>query len=207
MAKNLNPKCKQCRRAGEKLFLKGDRCNTQKCGVVRRGDPKAAKGGNRKTSEYGMQLAEKQKAKKEYGLLEKQFKLTFEKAKKQTGKAGENLLSLLETRLDNTIYRLGFVGSRSQARQMVNHGHFMINGKKVNIPSFQVKPGEVITVRPSSKKSKMFANVEDKVKKAQVPGWINFDAKDLTAKVLHKPDQNDIKSNINTQVIVEYYSK
>lgn len=204
MAKNLDPKCKQCRRAGEKLFLKGERCTTQKCAVVRRGSPNE---GKRKTSEYGMQLAEKQKAKKEYGLLEKQFRLTFEKAKKLSGKAGENLLSLLETRFDNTIYRLGFVGSRSQARQMVNHGHFMINGKKVNIPSFQVKPGEIITVRPSSRKSKMFANVEEKAKKAHIPGWINFDAKEMTAKVLHKPSQNDIKSDINTQVIVEYYSK
>lgn len=205
MAKNLAPKCKQCRRAGEKLFLKGDRCVGPKCAFSRRGAPVAAKG--KKMSEYGTQLKAKQKAKKEYGMMEKQFKLTFEKAQKQTGKAGENLLKLLETRLDNTVFRLGLAESRPKARQIVGHGHVQINGKKVNIPSYQVKAGEVITIKPGSKKSKLFANLEDKVKKAQVPGWLNFDVKAGTAKVLNRPSTEDIKSDIDTQVIVEYYSK
>lgn len=205
MAKNLAPKCKQCRRAGEKLFLKGDRCVGPKCAFSRRGAPVAAKG--KKMSEYGTQLKAKQKAKKEYGMMEKQFKLTFEKAQKQTGKAGENLLKLLETRLDNTVFRLGLAESRPKARQIVGHGHVQINGKKVNIPSYQVRAGEVITIKPGSKKSKLFANLEDKVKKAQVPGWLNFDVKAGTAKVLNRPSTEDIKSDIDTQIIVEYYSK
>jgi len=139
--------------------------------------------------------------------LEKQFKLTFEKAQKQTGKAGDNLLKLLETRLDNTVFRLGLASSRPQARQLVNHGHAYINGKKVSIPSYQVNVGEIITIKPGSKGSKMFTNIEDKIKKAQIPGWLNFDVKEMTAKVLHKPGIEDIRTDINTQVIVEYYSK
>jgi len=205
MAKNLVPKCKQCRRAGEKLFLKADRCVGPKCAFSRRGAPVAAKGV--KMSEYGTQLKAKQKAKKEYGLMEKQFKLTFQKAQKQAGKAGDNLLKLLETRLDNTVFRLGIADSRPKARQIVTHGHIQINSKKVNIPSYQVKTGEIITIKPASKNSKLFANLEEKVKKAQVPGWLNFDVKAWTAKVLNRPSNEDIKSNINTQIIVEYYSK
>lgn len=209
MSKNLDPKCKQCRRAGEKLFLKGERCDTPKCAIVKRNFPPGIHGvkGKSRQSEYGLQLQEKQKVKREYGLLEKQFRLTFEKGKTQAGKAGENLFKLLETRLDNTVYRLGFASSRTQARQMVNHGHFTVNGKKVNIPSYQVRVGEVIAVRAGSKKSKLFAGLEEKAKKTQVPGWLNLDVKGLSAKVLNKPTIEDVKTNFNVQMIVEFYSK
>lgn len=209
MSKNLDPKCKQCRRAGEKLFLKGERCDTAKCAIVKRNFPPGMHGvkGKTRQSEYGLQLQEKQKVKREYGLREKQFKLTFEKGKAQAGKAGENLFKLLETRFDNTIYRLGFASSRTQARQLVNHGHFLINNKKVNIPSYQVRIGEIITIKAGSKKSKLFAGLDEKLKKTQAPGWLNLDVKELTAKVLHKPNIEDIKTNFNTQMIVEFYSK
>lgn len=207
MSKNLDPKCKQCRRAGEKLFLKGERCNTPKCAIVKRNFPPGIHGvkGKSRQSEYGMQLQEKQKIKKEYGLLEKQFGLTFEKAKKQTGQAGENLLKLLETRLDNAVYRLGFASSRRQARQLVNHGHFNVNDKKVNIPSYQVREGDVISIK--NKKLKAFSGMEEKLKKAQVPGWLSLNAAELSGKILHKPNAEDVKTGFNVQMIVEFYSK
>ncbi len=209
MAKNLIPQCKQCRRAGQKLFLKGERCYSQKCEIVKRNYPPGIHGvkGKKRQSEYGMQLQEKQNAKKEYGLLEKQFRLTFEKAKREQGQAGENLLKLLETRLDNAIYRLGIAANRNQARQIIGHGHIVVNDKKVNIPSFQLKSGDVIKIKPASKKSKLFSDLETKLKKTQIPGWLNFDVKESTAKILHRPNMDDIKTNINVQMIVEYYSK
>lgn len=210
MAKNLEPKCKQCRRAGEKLFLKGERCFTPKCEMVKRNYPPGvhgAKGKGRKSG-YGMQLEEKQKAKKQYLLLEKQFRLTFEKAKKQAGNAGENLFKLLETRLDNVVYRLGFVSSRGQARELVNHGHFAVNNRKVNIPSCQVKVGDVVKVASGSRTKKQFSNLEEKLKKIKVPGWLNLDTKELSGKVLHYPGKEEIKNiNFNLQMIVEFYSK
>ena len=213
MAKNLSPKCKQCRRIGEKLFLKGERCTTPKCGIIRRNYPpgahgiKATTGRKTRLSNYGLQLKEKQKAKKEYNLLEKQFKLTFDSAKKQTGDIGENFLKLLETRFDNTVYRLGFAVSRGQARELISHEHFLINDKKVNIPSYQVKTGDVISFKEKSKKAKLFTELSEKIKNFNTPGWLNLDKKQLSGKVLHKPDVKDLKTTINMQVIVEYYSR
>ena len=209
MARNITSKCKQCRRAGVKLFLKGERCSSTKCAIVTRNFPPGVHGpkGKKRQTEYGMQLQEKQNLRKEYGLMEKQFRLTFEKAKNQQGAAGENLFKLLETRLDNTVYRMGLGASRDLARQIVTHGHIKVNGKKVNIPSSQVKPGDVISIKASSKKSKLFSGLSEKLKKAQIPGWLNLDVKELTAKVLHHPKMEDIGSKINVQMIVEFYSK
>ncbi len=163
--------------------------------------------GRRRQSDYSLQLREKQKAKKLYNLLEKQFKITFNKASQQKGDAGENLLKALETRLDNVIYRLSFAFSRSQARQLVNHGHFTVNDKKVNIPSYQVKSGDVIKIRLSSQKNKAFNNLSEKLKKAEVPGWLNLNQKELTGKVLHQPSKDDVEMKINKQMIVEFYSR
>ena len=209
MAKNLDPKCKQCRREGEKLFLKGDRCSSPKCAMVKKNYPPGIHGAKRRSrqSDYSLQLREKQKAKKLYNLLEKQFKITFNKASQQKGDAGENLLKMLETRLDNIIYRLGFAFSRGQARQLVNHGHFTVNDKKVNIPSYQVKSGDVIKIRLPSQKNKAFNNLSEKLKKVEAPGWLNLNQKELTGKVLHQPSKDDVEMKINTQMIVEFYSR
>ena len=209
MARNLVPKCKQCRRAGEKLFLKGERCNTAKCAIIKKNYPPGfhgPKGGKRK-SDYGMQLNEKQKAKRQYQLLEKQFRLTFDRASKKPGNSGDNFILMLETRLDNTIYRLGFAESRTKARQIVNHGHITINGKKVTIPSYQVRPGEVIGIKEKSKNSKLFKDFAEKAKNIKAPGWLNLEVKELTGKILHNPSIKDVNTNINAQMIVEFYSK
>ncbi len=209
MAKNLDAKCKQCRRAGEKLFLKGERCYTAKCAMVKRNYPPGFHGpkGRRRQTDYGLQLNEKQKAKRQYILLEQQFKLIFEKARRQSGNAGENFVKLLEMRLDNTIYRLGFAFSRPQARQLVNHGHFTVNGRKVNIPSCQLKKGDTIKIKSNKKQAKIFKNLSEKLKKKEVPGWLHLDTKELTAKVLHQPNMEAINPNFNVQMIVEYYSR
>jgi small subunit ribosomal protein S4 len=210
MGKNFEPKCKQCRRIGEKLMLKGDRCDTQKCAMVKRNYPPGLhgpKGRSRKQSDFGLQLAEKQKAKKQYDMMEKQFKLTFNKAEKQTGNTGENLFKLLEIRLDNVVFRLGLASSRTQARQLVSHRHFEVNGKVVNIPSYSVKVGEIIKVRERSKKFKHFKEIIEKQKKQEIPGWLNLDAGDLSAKIVQLPSMNDINTNINTQMVVEFYSR
>lgn len=208
MSKNLNSKCKQCRREGEKLFLKGERCYTAKCAIVKRNYPPGLHGakGRPRQSEYSLQLREKQKAKKIYNLLEKQFKLTFIKAHQQKGESGENFIRLLETRLDNVIYRLGLASSRSQARQLVNHNHFTVNKNMVNIPSYVLKTGDVIAIKSASQKNKNFLNLSEKIKKHQTPGWINFDLTNLTAKILHQPKKED-GEKINTQLIVEFYSR
>ncbi len=209
MSKYLGSKCKLCRRAGDKLMLKGERCTSPKCAMVKRNYPPGFHGpkGRGKISDYAQQLKEKQKAKRMYNLLEKQFKLTFLKAQKIKGNTGDNLLQLLEMRFDNVIYRLGFASSRAQARQLVNHGLFVINDKKVNIPSYIVREGDVIKVKENKRKTKYFKNLENKIKIDDVPGWLNFDIKKLSAKILHSPDISKIKTNINTQMIVEFYSK
>lgn len=209
--KNIDPKCKQCRRIGEKLMLKGDRCSSPKCAMVRRSyipgfhGPKA-KGPGRK-SDYGLQLQEKQKAKKLYLLSEKQFRILFEKAHKKRGNTEEIFLRLLELRLDNVVYRLGFASSRNEGRQLVNHGHFTVNGRGVNIPSFQVKQGDVIKVKEKAARSKKFAALLAKIKKEEVPGWLFLDLEAKTGKVLHEPAKKDVSSNINPQIIVEFYSR
>jgi len=209
MSKYLGPKCKLCRREGDKLMLKGERCGTAKCAIVKRNYPPGLHGpkGRARQSGYNMQLREKQKAKRMYNLMEKQFALSFSRAIKQKGEAGENLMKILETRLDNVIYRLGFAPSRAEARVLVNHGHFRVNDVKVNIPSFNVKTGDIIKIRQSSRKNKVFANLSDKFKKIEIPGWLNLDIKDLSAKVLHQPAKENFEAKINSQMIVEFYSK
>lgn len=209
MAKNLDSKCKQCRREGEKLMLKGIRCASAKCAIVKRNYPPGIHGskGRPRQSEYSNQLREKQKAKKIYNLLEKQFKLTFDKAQTQKGDTGENFLKMLERRLDNVIYRLGIAPSRSAARQLVGHGHFTVNDKKVNIPSYIVKTGDIIKIKKSSLRNKDFMGISEKLQKVEAPGWLNLDAKELTAKVLHEPGKNDLEMKINTPMIVEFYSR
>ena len=209
MGKNLAAKCKQCRRLGEKLLLKGDRCQSAKCAMVKRNYPPGFHGpkGKKRLSDFGLQLAEKQKAKKYYQVLEKQFHLTFEKAEKKTGDTGKNFLKLLEMRLDNVVFRAGISKSHTGARQLVSHGHITVNGKKVNIPSFTVKPSDVVGIKKKSSNNRYFRPWSEAQKSALTVGWLNFDATTATAKVLHEPQDNDLPQNINVQMIIEYYSK
>ncbi len=209
MGKNLAPKCKQCRRLGEKLLLKGDRCLTPKCAMVTRNYAPGMHGpkGKKRSSDYGLQLAEKQKARKIYGLMEKQFRLTFDKARKQTGDTGKNFLKFLEMRLDNVIHHAGFGASQTQARQLVNHGHFTVNNRKVDVPSFTVKIGDVIKIKKASAKNRHFRELGEKMKKVELPSWLHFDPSDLSIKVLHEPGENDMPKNVNVQMIIEFYSK
>lgn len=209
MSKYLGPKCKLCRREGEKLMLKGERCYTGKCAIVKKNYPPGVHGpkGRARQSGYNLQLREKQKAKRIYNLLEKQFELSFNKARRQKGDVGENLLKILETRLDNVVYRLGLAKSRAQGRILTNHGHFTVNGKKVNIPSFNVKTGDIIKVKSRSRNGKQFANLADRLKKTEIPGWLNFDLKDMSAKVLHQPTPESLEMKINNQMVVEFYSR
>ena len=207
MARYTGAVCRLCRREGQKLFLKGDRCYT-KCALENRSYPPGQHGqGRSKSSEYGQQLREKQKAKRYYGVLESQFRSYYEMAERRQGKTGENLLSILECRLDNVVYRLGFAMSRAEARQMVSHGHFTVNGRKVNIPSYQVKPGMVITLKESSRGlEKIKANVEANSSRP-APKWLEYDANNQIAKVVGVPARDDIDLPIEEHLIVELYSK
>ena len=208
MARYTDAVCRLCRRENQKLFLKGDRCYTDKCGADRRPYPPGQHGqGRAKTSEYGLQLREKQKAKRYYGLLENQFHGYFNMAIKRKGKTGENLLAILESRLDNTVYRLGFAMSRAEARQLVLHGHFLINGRKVNIPSFLVKPGMIISLKDKSRSLDKFKAVIEANAFRQQPRWLEYDANALIAKVIAVPTREDIDIPIEEQLIVEHYSK
>ena len=208
MARYTDAVCRLCRRENQKLFLKGDRCYTDKCGVDRRPYPPGQHGqGRAKASEYGSQLREKQKAKRYYGVLESQFKGYFEMASKKKGKTGENLLSILETRLDNTVYRLGFAMSRAEARQLVLHGHFTVDGQRVNIPSFLVKPGMIIALKEKSRSLDKFKSVIEANSFRQPPKWLEYDANSLVAKVASVPAREDIDLPIEEQLIVELYSK
>ena len=208
MARYTNAVCRLCRRENQKLFLKGDRCYTDKCALSSRPYPPGMHGqGRSKTSEYGLQLREKQKAKRYYGVLEAQFRKYFEMAERRSGQAGENLLSILESRMDNVVYRLGFSMSRAEARQLVTHGHFTVNGRKVDIPSFLVKPGMVISVKPSSRDlDKIKANIEANASR-QPPKWLDYDASNMLAKVTGVPAKEDIDLPIEEHLIVELYSK
>ena len=208
MARYNDAVCRLCRREGVKLFLKGDRCFTEKCAIERRTYPPGMHGqGRSKTSEYGTQLREKQKAKRYYGLLESQFRKYYEMAVRAPGQTGENLLAFCESRLDNVAYRLGFAMSRPEARQLVTHGHFLVNGRKVNIPSFLVKPGMVIAIAQGSRDlEKLKQNVEANAFR-QPPQWLEYDRDNLVAKVVGVPQKSDIDLPIEEHLIVELYSK
>lgn len=210
MARDIQAKCRKCRRAGEKLFLKGDRCGTPKCAMIKRAYPPGAHGKNigRGRSEYGMQLAVKQKVKRMYGILEKQFKKHFDEIKGKKGITGDLLLTRLEMRLDNIVFRIGLAGSRSLARQLVNHGLINVDGKKVTIPSFEVKAGQIVGMNPNKKEKNYFKNLDQILKnKKDFPSWISFDNSKVEGKVLGAPQINDIGVKIDAQVIVEYYSR
>jgi small subunit ribosomal protein S4 len=206
MARDTTPQCKQCRREGIKLFLKGERCLTDKCGVERRSYPPGEHGRIRmKQSEYRTQLREKQKARRYYGVLEKQFRSYYVRASRQQGVTGENLLRLLETRLDNVLVRLGFAASRRQARQLILHGHWTVNGRRVNIPSYQVRANEVIAVKAGTGASQVIKDATDLT--SVVPAWLQADYDGLTAKVLRLPERDEIDTPVQEQLIVELYSK
>jgi small subunit ribosomal protein S4 len=206
VARDTSPQCKQCRREGEKLFLKGERCLTDKCSVERRTYPPGEHGRGRiKQSEYLLQLREKQKARRYYQVLEKQFHHYYEVASRKQGITGENLLRLLEMRLDNVVYRLGFGASRRQARQLVRHEHFFVNGRKVDIPSYQVRPDDVVSVRPNSKAVDIVRDATDLT--SSVVPWLLADHDNLTGKVLRAPEREEIDAPVQEQLIVELYSK
>jgi len=206
VARDRSPKCKQCRREGMKLFLKGERCLTEKCAIERRSYPPGEHGRGRiKQSEYLLQLREKQKARRYYGLLEKQFRNTYQKASRRTGPTGENLLRMLETRLDNVVYRLGFAGSRAQSRQLVRHGHFLVNGRRVNIPSYGVRPDDIISLKPNSPAEAIVRDATDLT--AAVTPWLQADHDGLTGKMLKWPERAEIDTPVQESLIVELYSK
>jgi small subunit ribosomal protein S4 len=206
MARYRGPVCKLCRREGMKLFLKGERCLTEKCAIERRSYPPGEHGRGRiKQSEYLLQLREKQKARRYYGLLEKQFRLYYDRASRRQGVTGENLLRLLETRLDNVVYRLGFAASRAQARQLVRHGHFQVNGRRVNIPSFQVRPDDVVSIKADSPAEQAVRDATDLT--ASVAPWLQADHDNLTGKVLKWPEREEIDAPVQESLIVELYSK
>ena len=210
MARDTDAKCRKCRRAGEKLFLKGDRCNAAKCGMVKRAYAPGVHGKkvSRGQSEYGLQLSAKQKIKRIYGVLERQFRKHFDEVAKKTGITGDLLLARLEMRLDTIVYRAGFSASRTQARQLVNHGLMTVNGKKVSIPSYEVKVGDVISIGKTKIGKSYFKNLELTIKnKKDFPAWISFDVSKMEAKVTNIPTREEIGINVDVQVVVEYYSR
>ena len=208
MARYTGPSCRLCRREGSELFLKGERCYTDKCGIERRGYPPGQHGQGRiKFSEYGLQLREKQKIKRIYGLLESQFRNLFEKAERMKGVTGSNLLSMLERRLDNVAYRSGFANSRSEARQLVRHGHFAVNGRKVNIPSYLVAKGDVVEIRERSKTIARIGGALEAVKRREIPQWLELDAANMKSRVRDLPSRDDITAPMQERLVVELYSK
>jgi small subunit ribosomal protein S4 len=203
---NLGKKCRACRREGMKLFLKGERCLTEKCSVERRSYPPGEHGRGRiKQSEYLLQLREKQKARRYYGILEKQFRGYYEKASRRSGITGEELLRMLELRLDNVVYRLGFAASRAQGRQLIRHGHFQVNGRRVNIPSYQVRPNDIVAMKSGSAVEQVIRDATDLT--ASVSPWLQADHDNLTGKVLKLPERLEIDAPVQEQLIVELYSK
>jgi len=208
MARYVGSVCRLCRRENQKLFLKGDRCMTEKCAIERRGYPPGQHGQGRiKFSEYGVQLREKQKIKRIYGLLEGQFRSMFAKADRAKGITGNNLLVALEKRLDNVAYRAGFAGSRADARQLVRHGHVLVNGKRINIPSFQVGKGDVLEIHEKSRSSTRVAASLEGVKRREIPQWIELDANAFKARVRDLPSRDDITAPMQERLVVELYSK
>jgi small subunit ribosomal protein S4 len=208
MARYTGADCRLCRREGIKLFLKGDRCYSDKCGVERRPFPPGQAGKKRpRDSEYRVQLREKQKAKRSYGVLEKQFRTYYTIASRQPGKSGENLLRLLETRLDNVVYRLGFAASRDEARQTVRHNHIEVNGNRVNIPSFRVRPGDTISLADKARDLTVVKAAIISSARVEVPAWLQVDVEKLQGKVLALPTRDQIDLPVREQLIVELYSK
>ena len=208
MARYTGPACKLCRREGKKLYLKGERCTSGKCALDRRSTAPGQHGAaKKKMGEYGVQLREKQSTRRYYGVLEKQFKNYYEEAARKEGMTGENLLVLLERRLDNTVFRMGLAESHREARQLVLHAHFTLNGKKVNIPSILVKPGDVISVKESSRDSAKIKALAEALESKNAPKWLDVDKTNLTAKVVSFPAREDIDFDFNEQLIVELYSK
>ena len=208
MARYTGPVCKLCRREGMKLFLKGDKCFTN-CTIEKRPQPPGphSQRRGRKVSDYGLQLREKQKARRIYGVLERQFRRHFEAAEKRPGLTGENLLLVLESRLDNVVYRLGFADSRAQARQIVRHGHIIVNGHKTDIPSFMVRPGDEISVNPASAPSEFFQTVQVALPRKQAAGWTSVNATNLSGRFERVPARDELGLDLNEQLIVEYYSR
>jgi small subunit ribosomal protein S4 len=209
MARYIGPVCRLCRREGMKLFLKGERCYTEKCAIEKRNLPPGQHGKARKAKMlgYGLQLREKQKVKRTYGVLENQFRRYFEAADRQRGITGETLLQLLERRLDNAVYRLGFATSRPQARQLVKHGHFLVNGKKVDIPSYQLRQGDVVSLRQASEKNAAILHAIEEVKGRGIPEWLALDAAASSGRVVSLPTREQINLPVQEQLIVELYSK
>lgn len=208
MAKYTGPVCRLCRREGIKLYLKGDRCYSEKCAVDKRNYPPGQKAqGRKKVTEYGLQLREKQRARRIYGVLERQFSRYFDIAERQQGITGENLLRLLERRLDNVVYRLGFAQSRAQARQLVRHGHFTVNDKKVNIPSFLVRSGDEIAISEKSRELPLFTEIIEAAAQKTPPVWLEVDLEKMRGRVLGLPNREDIDVPIQEHLIVELYSR
>ncbi len=213
MARYTGPVCKLCRREGEKLFLKGERCTSPKCPFERGRDYPPGEHGRmsrfrrRRPSDYSRQLRQKQKVRRIYGVLERQFRRYFREAECKPGLTGENLLVLLESRLDNIVYRLGFANSRSQARQLVQHGHFVVNGHRTNVPSCIIHPQDTIVVRDGSRKRTYFRERAEQLDEGSVPTWLSLDAKNMTARMVQVPAREDIDLTVDEQLIVEYYSR
>ena len=208
MARYTEASCRLCRREGQKLFLKGERCFTEKCSVQKRAYAPGQHGQQKKKmSEYGLQLREKQKARRFYGILESQFEKYFEMASRKKGITGENLLQILETRLDNVVYRMGLATSRKEARQLVTHGHFKVNGKRVNIPSYLVSVNDVISVSDKFKGSSKIKSIEETVGARVVPQWMDYDMDNFTGKIIQLPAREDVDLDVQEHLIVELYSK
>jgi small subunit ribosomal protein S4 len=216
MAKYLGPVCKLCRREGEKLYLKGERCFTPKCAFEQRSFPpgqhgrtgsRSSRGGTGRASDYARQLRAKQKARRIYGIFEKQFRRYYETALQRRGLTGLNLLQILESRLDNIVFRLGYASSRAQARLLVTHGHFVVNGRRTDIPSMLLEPGDVVAVREGSRDATYFKEVGDFAEKRNYPSWLGRDVKVLSGTISRLPERVEIDGNLNEQLIVEYYSR
>jgi len=209
LARNLDPKCRQCRREGEKLFLKAEKCFTEKCAIEKRNSPPGQHGQRRSSrlSDYGVQLREKQKLRRIYGVLEKQFRSYYAEADRKKGITGENLLQMLESRLDNVAYKMGLGGSRTEARQIVRHNSILVNGKRVNIPSYQVQPGDSISVADQSKDQLRIKSALEAADERGLPEWLEVDVKKLTGIFKNRPERDDLPSTINESLVVELYSK
>jgi len=209
LARNLDPKCRQCRREGEKLFLKAEKCFTEKCAIEKRNYPPGQHGQRRSSrlSDYGDQLREKQKLRRIYGVLEKQFRSYYAEADRKKGITGENLLQMLESRLDNVAYKMGLGGSRTEARQIVRHNSILVNGKRVNIPSYQVQPGDSISVADQSKDQLRIKSALEAADERGLPEWLEVDVKKLTGIFKNRPERDDLPSTINESLVVELYSK